>query len=287
MRAMPRFRRVDTYPPTGFPDRMWGSHPEGPGEPVVDAFLRASRPVVELYSGALGGVDLHGPRGSLVLHPGAHLGGDDGPVSVRVWSAQPHDMPSETGFVGLPASVGRLDAAGRARLALEAVHAGVVRLAAVRGWDSERLEACRKHVLDNDLTYAWAGPWKASPDRRHQARATYRLGALDGFGRARLEVRRRADEEVVVTSDEAVAFCTAAGLERSAGTLRWTGPHEVGLTPYVGLVRPHDGGRLVARSSDGRWEVELPGPVAVRTPGGDGIDEDPAAPLPEVVAELT
>jgi hypothetical protein len=205
-------------------------------------------------------------------------------VRVQVWGEPPRGLPSETGFVHLCASVGRLDAAARARLALEVVHGAALQLAAARGWDADRLAECREHVRRHDHTYHWAGAWKASPDRRHRARAAFRIGPLDGFGRAWLEVRDRADE-VVVVSEEAVAFCTSEGLARSARTLRWSGSDTVGFTPYAGLVPAHDGGPLTARRVADGWEVELPEPVVVRTPGGDGVAEEPGAPLPEVRTE--
>jgi hypothetical protein len=289
MRGMARFRHVETYPATGFPDRVWGPHPESPGDPLVDAFLRAARPVVELYSRALGQLDLRGPRASMVIHAsqldGRHHDADD-TVRVSVWSAPPHGMPAETAFVHLGAATGRLDPSGRAGLALEVVHASVTRLASARGWDPGSLANCRDHVVAHGFAYAWASAWKSAPDRRHRARATFRIAAPDGFGRARLEVRRRADDELVANSEETLAFCTSAGLQRSARTLRWDGPHAVRFVPFTGLVSPHDGGPLVARSAGGRWDVEMPQPVAVRAPEGEGIDEVAGAPVPAVVAEL-
>ena len=63
MRRMARFRSVDFYPFEGFPDRMWGPAPEGPGEPVADAFLRAARPVVALDTQALTGGTRRAPGG--------------------------------------------------------------------------------------------------------------------------------------------------------------------------------------------------------------------------------
>ena len=61
MRAMARVRSVDVYPFEGFPERMWGCSPESPGDPLIDAFLRAARPVVALYTEALERVRAEGP----------------------------------------------------------------------------------------------------------------------------------------------------------------------------------------------------------------------------------
>jgi hypothetical protein len=154
---------------------------------------------------------------------------------------------------------------------------------------------CRDHVLDAGLAYRWDGPWKASPDRRHRARARYHL-APDGYGRVRIEVRRRDDETVVAVSAEAVAFSTSRGFERSARTLRWAGSAAVGLVPYAGRGTAHTHGSLrLDRDEDG-WhstrrddvtvlalapgagDVEVPR-IVVRGVGIDAPEQPPRVTL--------
>lgn len=286
MQHMSTLQRVETWPPTGFPDRAWDSSPEGPGDPLVDAVARAARPVSELYSEALAELGLTARRSTLRLAI-ARRREDPDPdeVTVSVWRDQ-RDVPTETGFVHLGPSVGLLDAAARARLALEVVHTGARLLVQARGGDPSVLDACRDHAENRGFVYTWAGDWKCGPGRTHEARATYRLTAEDGFARARLEVRQRTSGAATFSSDETVAFCTSTQLHRSARTLRWSGRDELSFTPYVGLVPSHDGGPLSARSVGDGWEFTLPAPVAVRAPGGVGILEDPDAPVPTVVGTL-
>lgn len=280
---MARLTRVDCYPPTGSPDRMWGLSPEGPGSPVHDAFLRAARPVVERYSESLPALGLEGPHTTLRFSIVEQVSSSDA-VHVTVWERRHREQP-ETGFVTLNEAAARLDAGARARLVLDVLHAGLQQLAVARGWDPELLAACRDHVLAHDLGYTWSSAWKSSPGRRHQARATYRIDGRDGFGRARLEVRRRADEQPVLVTPEAIAFCTSAGLRRSATTLGWTGADRVSLVPYTGLVPAHTGGELLATAGADGWSASRDDFAGVRCPG-EGLAEDPGAPAPRVIASL-
>jgi hypothetical protein len=102
-----------------------------------------------------------------------------------------------------------------AQMLLEAVHGLVSRLAVARGWDPTVLEGCRQQALDNGLEYRWISDPKASPNRRHRARAIFRLPP-DGYGRVRLEVLRPEDGTVVGSSAPARGF--AAPPDRCAGT---------------------------------------------------------------------
>lgn len=280
---MTRLVRVDVYPTTGFPDRIWGSSPEGPGSPIHDAFLRAARPVVERYSEALPALGLEGPYRFLRLSVVEPVSDSDA-VHVTVWEKHRPGLP-EIGFVTLNETVGRMDAPARARLVLSTVHAGLQQLAPARGWDPALLDTCHAHVVAHDHGYSWASEWRSSPGRRHQARGAYRLDGRDGFGRVRLEVRRRADEELVLTGPETVAFCTSTGLRRSAETLRWSTPDTVSLVPYVGLVPQHVHGNLTATAGPGCWAATTSDAVVVAAPG-DGLAEDPDVPVPLVTASL-
>ena len=279
---MARFARVDLYPFTGFTDDLWDSLEHPPGDPLRDAVLRAAPAVTALYAEALAHVDVTGPRAWLLIS--LTHGRTDRVIELAIWSAEPDDGP-ERGFVTLCPEVGRLDARGRAHLVLDVVHAGVVTLASARGWDPRLFDACRQHVVDRDFTYRWTSPWKSSPDRRHQARAAYTLGEPDGFGRVRLEVRRRGEGDSCEASPPAIAYCHAPRFARSAATLAWDGSDQVGLDPFVGA--PGGRGEVRGRLDEGAWSFAVRDDVSVRAPGGDGITEDPTAPLPAVVATLT
>lgn len=77
-----------------------------------------------------------------------------------------------------------------------------------------------EYALDQGLTFVWSTHWKASRDRRHQARATYSIGP-DGEGFAAIEIRRAGEVEPFTWSPRARAFHTHEGFRRSARTLRW------------------------------------------------------------------
>ena len=279
---MARFAAVTFYPETHFPERLAGWDD---GHPVVDAFLRSGRSVAELYSEALPGLGVEGPRATLRLSPADRIV-DPGAteLTVSVWSAVPHDLPCEYGFVRLTTDTGLLDAVDRARLALEVVHAAVLELAGHRGWEASQFERCRDHVLACGLEYSWEGRWKSAPNRRHRARAVYRLGVEDGFGRVRLEVADRGGD-VVARSDEAIAFCTSQGFRRSESTLRWSGSGTVSMTPYGGW--PASGLVVAIDRGEEGWAFDVRDDVTVRRPGGAGVTRGPsqaAVPAVDVVA---
>jgi hypothetical protein len=235
-----------------------------------------------LYSDGLADLGMEGPRAELSLALAEPIDPSASGVRVSVWKREPDDGP-ERAFATLCPGADLLDARGRAALVLDVVHAAVQRLAEARGWDPSRLDACRQHVVEQDFTYRWDGPWKSSPDRRHQARATYRLDEPDGFGRMRLEVRRRGEGGSILTSTPAVASCVASRFRDSAATLGWSDSSSVGLTPLVG--HGPRGGAVTARLDGGSWTAVVRDDVTPRRPGV-GMVEDPDAPVPTVVAEL-
>ena len=258
---MARFRLVYVYPPTGFPERLQnlGDAPT----PLKDAFIRSSRSVTWLYTEALQDIEAHGDRAELRLFiRDVSSEGDD--LDVHVWPQRPHDLPGEFAHFSLPAGAQDLDADGRARLVLDAVHAAVLRLAELRGWEPTQFEKCRQHVLEHDFVYRWAGPWKSAPDRRHRARAAFVLGPEDGFGRVRLEIAERGSDEPVASSAEAVAYSTQPGFERAAKSLRWNGCAEVGMQPYGDMLRTE--GEITGRSGEEGWEFVVRDAVRVRQP---------------------
>lgn len=140
----------------------------------------------------------------------------------------------DVGQVAVPASVAELGARGRAELTLEILDGAMRALAPARGWNEPTLAATAEAVRRDDLELVWHGPWKASPDRRHEARGTFWFED-DGYGRAVIELRSRRDGGAVARSPVAVAFCTVAGFQRSARTLRWHS-REVAMIPCMGLL---------------------------------------------------
>ncbi len=252
---MPRLKYVELY--DLMPDR----------DPVTDAFVRSSYGVTELYSEALWQADIQGYRSMIRLFC-QHHGRQSAVVAVRVRSARPDDLPFEMGHVDIPSWVGHLDAHARARLALNVVHEAVLRLAAVRGWDRPLLDGCYRHVMDNDLEYRWQSPWKASPGRRYEARATFRVPPDDDYGRVRLEVRRRGTDAAPHRSAEAIV----SRFERTARTVQWASANQVTMTPYCGFTAGDHTGLVQASLHDGTWAFECRDDVSARQPAGEGIN---------------
>lgn len=253
---MPSFSYVEVHPPTGFPDRPWhGDDPDR--DDVHDAFVKAARSVTELYGEAL--APLKVPNRCSMLRFGCSSWAETEVVVTLV--TEKHEG-MEMGRIHVPGSFLDLTHRQRAAVVLEAVHGGVLRLAEARDWDPSVFDACRDHVLAEGLAYRWDGPWKSSPDRRHRARARYRL-APDGYGRVRIEVQRRDDETVVGVSGEAVAFSTSKGFERSARTMRWEGSDSVGLVPYAGFGPARTHGSLRLERDRDEWRSRIRDDVTV------------------------
>jgi hypothetical protein len=90
-----------------------------------------------------------------------------------------------------------------------------------RGWPTSDLDVAESRARARGLEFTWCGPWKSSPDRRHEARGAFWLED-DGFGRAVIEVRARGETgATMVRSLDQPAYCSSAGFARSAKTLRW------------------------------------------------------------------
>lgn len=230
-------RVIEAYPLVLTPGRPWHA------EVGADAFLRTSRSVCELLTEAL--VTAGPLRTSVSL---LRLGIDEwtgtpgsGPVVVRLTSLpRPPAEGWEGALVRVPPEVAELSTPERRALVLDVVGLVLRSLGPHRGWDPDAVDA----VLDlpsqdggpdgsqgdEALVYRWSSGWKSSPDRRHDARAVYRI-ADDGFARALIEVRRRRDGEVLLRSKESVGSSTREALQRSAKTLRWEARQHVSLLP--------------------------------------------------------
>ena len=240
---MPHFKYVMVWPPTGPPDRPWCDD----GDTEQEAFVRTARSITELYSQGLAPLGIQGRCSELRFFVGHDPGA--AAVEVPVFTERPEGF--EAARAELPMGVAALPARERQELVLEVVHGAVLRLARARGWDPDRLDAARRHVLDAGFEFRWDGAWKASPDRRHRARARFRL-TDSGYGRARIEVVDRGDV-VVVESADALAFSTWEGFMRSARTLRWDGSAAVHLIPYSGLSPANENGLVRLERGEQGW----------------------------------
>lgn len=264
---MPPLSYVYPYPAVGIPDVRADE------DEVADVAIRGCRSVAELYSEALAPLRLPNGVGELRLftHHDPSLSNVQATVHVdKVWEG------FEMGFVQVPTAFATRTPQVRAQMLLEAVHGMVSRLGEARGWDPTALEGCRQHVLDSDLEFRWTSPAKTSPDRRHQARAVFRL-LPDGHGRVRIEVVRRDDGTVVGSSSEAIAMGTSPGFRRAARSLRWEGKDVVALVPWD-WVPAKRGGRLSLRRTDEGWQGDV-GDYATVVPVPDGDPASPALPV--------
>ena len=250
---------VYPYPATGRADVP------ADDDEVADVAIRGCRSVAELYSEAVAPLGLANGVGELRLFTRHDPALEDVRATVhvdRVWEG------FQMGFVHVPTAFATCSPRLRALTLLEAVHGMVTRLGEARGWDAAALERCRQHVVDRDLEYRWTSAPKASPDRRHQARAAFRL-LPDGHGRARLEVVRRDDGTVVGSSGEALAIGTTAGFRRAARSLRWEGKDAVSLVPYD-CVPAMRGGRVSLRRTGEGWQGDVEEySTALPVPDGD------------------
>jgi hypothetical protein len=234
-------------------------------DPVADVAIRACRSVAALYSEALADVAIPHRTTELRLFTAHHPERHDVRGSVHV---DPRSEGWESGFVIVPTSFADRTPGARAEALLAAVHGIVVRLGEARGWDRSLLERCRRHVVDRAFEFRWSSPPKTSPDRRHEARAHFRL-TPDGYGRARLVVSRKDDGAEVAATDEALAYCTREGFLRAAASLTWEGKDHVSLVPYDGVPAVR-GGEVSLSREDEAWVGTAVDLMRVRpVPDGD------------------
>jgi len=250
---MARLRTVESWPSTRFAERPWHSDDD------LAAFLGASRGLFDLYSSELPEAELTA-RSSTVrffLMDEKSLGDFEVDVPERYYEG--FDM----GRIRVPQSFSALGGTTRIAVALEVIHAGVRALGEVRGWDRDRLDTVRERVVARGLRFVWTSPWKASPGRRHQARAVFWLDEV-GHGRVQLEIRRTADGEVTARGDVALAYMTVEGFRRSAATLRWHGTETVHVVPWSGILG--DDGVLTLHVDADVLPSAVPGPIAISLP---------------------
>jgi hypothetical protein len=207
--------------------------------PHVAALQRAGVGVCELFAEGLRALGVQSVRSEirLFLHDGAGRSG----VEVEV-----PDLPDgfEGVLVHVPEGVEDLPAPARARLFLDVLTTAAARLGELRGWDGAVAEDARGHALRRGLSFTWDGPWKRSPDRRHEARASYVVTG-EGDGLVALQIRDHAG--LIASSPHARTRPTVGTFRRTSRALRWSGPDAVELA-HVG-----------------------DGPAALRLATGDGV----------------
>lgn len=292
-------RYVAFFPPTGFADRAWID------DRACDLLVKSARRVAELYSEEVSKLRLIGNASEVrvFMHP-APQGQDHVSVDVHLDFFETF----ESAVALIPASVEDLAADQRADLAF-AILDGVMReLAPHRDWAVGALDLAKSRCRARGLEFIWHGPWKSSPDRRHEARGTFWLQD-DGFGRAVVEVRPRGDaDEAILTSADRRAYCTAAGFARSVKTLRWR-DGTVTMTASIDILGRGDGeirfdpatgttGTLVAPKLPAESASQAPPTVAltssrrvpdvhtIRFIGGGPDNGVPAAYLRELAKHL-
>jgi hypothetical protein len=145
------------------------------------------------------------------------------------------DQGREHALVDVPPGTAALSAAARASLAFEVIHRTVSVIGEENGWPAGALDRVRERCIAEDLQFSWAGPWKTSRNRKLKARAVFRLHP-DGYGRAMVDVESIDAASVKVSPTAYLAFSTAEGFARSAGTLRWAADSSsLSFTPWSGV----------------------------------------------------
>lgn len=228
---VPVVRSVDLYPQTGFVDRAWLD------DPACDALVKSGRRVVEAFTAAIAERGLVARAGEVRI---LVVPAPDGQATMTLDVHLDFQETFEWARLEVPASVAGIGAVERAELVLDVLAATMRELGAVRGWSDSEVSAAADEVRAAGLELAWAGPWKSSPSRRHEARGVYWLED-HGHGGCVLEVRERGtDEPQVWHSEVAPAFCTVDGFKRSAATLRWV-DGAAQLVPMSGLLGQREG----------------------------------------------
>jgi hypothetical protein len=126
---------------------------------------------------------------------------------------------------------------------LEFLHEHLLRLAAVRDWDTRPFEQARQTVVAGDFRYVLRSPLKASPDRRHRAGVTMEV---DGNGDPWLALTVVDDARTVVhTSPQLMTHESERGFNAVRRTLRWLDRSTVAVDawPLKELFGPERGGR--------------------------------------------
>lgn len=285
---MPRFRRVEVFPMSGWWDTAWVS-----GDPDGDAFAKVSRGICDAYSSALSPATMPHTVSSLRIFVGADQLADGGlhdPHQTVVFSptftGRVHEG-FEQAAVRVGAGFAELGLEDQREVALDAVHAAASGLARFRGMDLTVFDRARASVVAAGYVFTHLGDWKTSPDRRWRARCSFRT-LPDGFGRLVVQVESTDGSRAAQTSEQ-IAWTTAEGFVRTTKTLRWTARDRIEVVPSVGpygIVGGVFGVQLDATSPGALRLDEVqapapPGPAAGRTRSdGQASSDVPAPPRP-------
>lgn len=256
-----RIRNVEIFPYGGWAGRPWDENP------AWDCFAKSARGVSERYSELLG--SLGGQLGSRLLRIEGSSFPDQTGVDVEIGG----DLYEfEMASARIPASVAAMSPYDLSLLALEVQHRACVALAGWRGANVEPFEQARQTLLDEGLDHVWRSIWKASPDRRHQARLAQRIEST-GFAQLWIEVAPRGAELPLGRSGFVVSPGNLRAFGRVATRLRWHGSEEAWCEPeFTGAASPE----AVAR-------VES---LAVDIPRG-GRRREPDHPIPPIQVRVT
>lgn len=252
-------REIEFWPASGPEDEAWTD------DPATDALVRSACRISEAYGAALQAERLEGPVASLRFfsHPSQC---EDGAVTLQVDTGRPQGW--ESGVVVVPTGVADLSAEARGLLVLELIHRAMTEIAPHRGWSTGVLDRIRHKVVAAGLGFVWSSPWKASPDRRREVRAVFRI-VDDGFGRGALEVRARGTQELLARSEEWLTYGSLHAFRWGLKTLRWRGS-TLEWAPYV----DDDGHREQPLDLDpGSWGI------APRPPQDAGAAADEVPPI--------
>ncbi|WP_139209815.1 hypothetical protein [Microlunatus flavus] len=204
---MPDLSSIEFWPATGHQRKPWVAETE------VDAWVKSSRRVCELYGEALKHVSLPSRVKGLRLMPGRGPGPD---VVVHAFAT----ADFEGARIEVPASVRNLTPLVRARLVLDATDLVLRELAAAKGWPSEAVAETKRRVLASGLHFKWEGRTVAARDRRRAARTRFWL-CDDGFGRVQVELLDRVSGQVIRSSAALDAYSTVESFARTSKSLRW------------------------------------------------------------------
>lgn len=209
---------VEFWPATGHRDEPWVVETE------VDAWVKSSRRVCELYGEALQHVSLPSRVRGLRLMPGRGAGLD---VLVDAFAA----ADFEGARIEVPTSVRDLTPLVRARLVLDAIDLVLRELAAVKGWPLEQVAEATRRVFESGLHFGWEGRTVTSRDRRRAARSRFWL-TDGGLGRVQVELLDRASGRVTQSSAALDAYSTVEGFARTSKSLRWLDTETLSLVNF-------------------------------------------------------
>jgi hypothetical protein len=162
-----------------------------------------------------------------------------GPVTDALFVQSEFVESMESGWIWVPNGFAGLSIEQQQRWTLSVIHEAAGQLTRLRGGDPDVLDLARQHVEAQAMRFVWAGSWKTSPDRRHQARLVVTINN-DGMGRARLEAATRSGV-VLAHCDGKAASSNGADLVRLTKTVRWHGSNVATANAVMDPYGPRQG----------------------------------------------